>query len=103
MSSKEHQKITYSPTISFGNWLTIYGMAGGGLLVLATVLITAVRADERLSSTEKAVVKVDESTNKRIDKLEEQVQDQAKINFAIMQNVAMIARSQGLKPVEIEQ
>ena len=103
MSSKEHQKIQYSPTVSFGNWLTMAGMAAGGLAVLATLLITAVRADERLGSTEKAITKVDEYTNKRIDKLEDKVEEQAKINFAIMQNVAMIARSQGLKPVEIEQ
>ena len=100
----------YSPTFTFGNVVSTVGIVAGGVAVWVALQVSVARADEKITSLQAQVVSDREQTAKRLDSMDakigaidEKAAVMAERQAALLANVEMIMRAQGLKPVRGEQ
>jgi hypothetical protein len=100
----------YSPTFTFGNVVSTVGIVAGGVAVWVALQVSVARADEKITSLQAQVVSDREQTAKRLDSMDakigaidEKAAVMAERQAALLANVEMIMRAQGLKPVRGDQ
>ena len=93
----------YVPTFSFGNVISVVTILAGGVTVWVALQVSIARAEERISATEQKVAEVKSDASTRIDRVERKVDQLAEQQAAMNANLAMLLRSQGLRPVEVQQ
>lgn len=99
----------YVPTFSFGNVVSTIGIVAGGVAVWTALQVSAARADEKIVALQAQVTTEKEGTSKRLDSMDAKISSiDAKANVmaekqaALLANVELIMRAQGLRPVERE-
>ena len=100
----------YSPGFSWGNVISVVAILGGGVVVWVALQISVARADEKVTALQTQVTTDRETTTKRLDALQVQITtiDQkanvmAERQAALLANIEMLMRSQGLRPVGVNQ
>jgi oligoendopeptidase F len=97
----------YAPTFSFGNIVSTIGIIAGGVAVWVALQISVARADEKITSLQAQVATEKESTSKRLDSMDAKISSldakastMAEKQAALLANIELIMRAQGLRPVE---
>ena len=100
----------YVPWFSFGNIASTVGIVGAGIAVWIALQVSVARADEKIVYLQKEVTQDRESTGKRLEQLENRVaqidnktNDMAVKQAALLANIELLMRAQGLRPVEARQ
>jgi uncharacterized 2Fe-2S/4Fe-4S cluster protein (DUF4445 family) len=93
----------YVPSVSFGNLLTMATMAIGGIGALVVFMSQVSKAEEKIEHNKASIVAVEERAVKRIEKLEGKIEKLSEQQAAMNANLAILMRSQGLRPVEAGQ
>ena len=91
----------YVPTFSFGNIVSVVTIVAAGVGVWVSLQVSLARAEERIASTETKVTEVKADATTRIDRVERKVDQLTEQQAAMNANLAMLLRSQGLRPVEV--
>ena len=96
----------YSPTFTFGNVVSTVGIIAGGVAVWVALQVSVARADEKITSLQSQVTTDREQTAKRLESMDAKISAiDAKANVmaekqaALLENIEMIMRAQGLRPV----
>ena len=97
----------YSPGFSWGNVISVIAILGGGVVVWVALQTGVARADEKITGLQSQVVTDRETTTKRLDTLQAQINtiDQkantmGQRQAALLANIELLMRAQGLKPVQ---
>jgi uncharacterized 2Fe-2S/4Fe-4S cluster protein (DUF4445 family) len=96
-------KHPYSPGVSFGNVLTMITMVVGGFGALAVFLTQVSKAEEKIENNKAQIQAVEVRAIQRIEKLEAKIERVAEQQAAMNANLSLLLRSQGLRPVEVDQ